>query len=158
MAHDFGTELWTLKRVRVLIERLYGVRFSEVRAGRLLGAMGFSSLKPERRAIERDETAVLKWKRKTWPALKKRCRPAPSDRLHRRIGLVRTPHPGAHLGAQRANVRGAVPLQLEARLGHRRADTAQHKSRIVRENLDSTHGAVPMALLPGYAPDLNPVE
>lgn len=30
MAHDFGIELWTLKRVRVLIERLYGVRFSGV--------------------------------------------------------------------------------------------------------------------------------
>ncbi|MCO5123478.1 MAG: winged helix-turn-helix domain-containing protein [Rhizobacter sp.] len=70
MAHDFGTELWTLKRVRVLIERLYGVRFSQVHVWRLLGAMGFSSQKPERRAIERDETAVLKWKRKTWPALK----------------------------------------------------------------------------------------
>ena len=43
MAHDFGTELWTLKRVRALIERLYGVRFSEVHVWRLLGAMGFSN-------------------------------------------------------------------------------------------------------------------
>jgi transposase len=71
IAHGFGTELWTLKRVRALIERLYGVRFSEVHVWRLLGAMGFSSQKPERRAIERDDLAVLEWKRKTWPALKK---------------------------------------------------------------------------------------
>ncbi len=35
---------------------------------------------------------------------------------------------------------------------------AQHRSRVVREYLDSTRGAVQMALLPGYAPDLNPVE
>lgn len=35
---------------------------------------------------------------------------------------------------------------------------AQHKIRIVREYLDSTKGAVQMALLPAYAPDLNPVE
>jgi transposase len=76
MAHDFGTELWTLKRVRVLIERLYGVRFSEVHVWRLLGAMGFSSQKPERRAIERNEAAVLAWKRKTWPALKKSVPPS----------------------------------------------------------------------------------
>jgi transposase len=76
MAHDFGTELWTLKRVRVLIERLYGVRFSEVHVWRLLGAMGLSSQKPERRAIERDDTAVLKWKRKTWPVLKKTLPPS----------------------------------------------------------------------------------
>jgi len=76
MAHDFGTELWTLKRVRALIERLYGVRFSEVHVWRLLGAMGFSSQKPERRAIERDESAVLAWKRKRWPALKKSVPPS----------------------------------------------------------------------------------
>ena len=76
MAHAFGTELWTLKRVRALIERLYGVRFSEVHVWRLLGAMGFSSQKPERRAIERNESAVLAWKRKTWPALKKSVPPS----------------------------------------------------------------------------------
>lgn len=29
-SHGFGAELWTLKRVRALIERLYGVTFSEV--------------------------------------------------------------------------------------------------------------------------------
>src|SRR5260370_39468627 len=75
IAQGFGAELWTLKRVRALIERMYGVRFSEVHVWRLLGAMGFSSQKPERRAIERDEAAVLAWKRKTWPALKKSVLP-----------------------------------------------------------------------------------
>jgi transposase len=109
MVHDFGTELWTLKRVRALIERLYGVRFSEVHVWRLLGAMGFSSQKPERRAIERDEAAVLAWKRKTWPALKKVCRRAQTDRLHRRIGSVGAAHPGAHLGPQGPHADRAVP-------------------------------------------------
>lgn len=75
MAHGFGTELWTLKRVASLIERLFGVRFSEVHVWRVLGAMGFSSQKPERRAIERDEDAVRAFKRKTWPALKKSVPP-----------------------------------------------------------------------------------
>ena len=36
MAHDFGTELWTIKRVRVLIERLDGLRFSQMHVWRLL--------------------------------------------------------------------------------------------------------------------------
>jgi transposase len=76
LAHGFGTELWTLKRVRALIERLYGVRFSEVHVWRLLGAMGFSAQRPDRRALERDEAAVLAWKRKTWPALKKSVSPS----------------------------------------------------------------------------------
>ncbi|MGF6267279.1 transposase [Paraburkholderia youngii] len=82
LAHGFGTGLWTLKRVRLVIERLYGVTFSEVHVWRLLGALGFSSQKPERRAIARNEEAVLTWKRQIWPALKKVCRPGTTDRLH----------------------------------------------------------------------------
>ena len=71
-AHGFGTELWTLKRVGVLITRMYGVEFGQTQIWRLLGALGFSSQKPERRAIERDEDAVRHWKRRTWPRLKKK--------------------------------------------------------------------------------------
>ena len=70
--HGFGTELWTLKRVGVLIERLYGVKFGQTQIWRILGALGFSAQKPERRAIERDEDGVQTWQRKTWPALKKK--------------------------------------------------------------------------------------
>jgi transposase len=33
-----------------------------------------------------------------------------------------------------------------------------HRSRLVREYLDSTDGEIHMAFLPPYAPDLNPVE
>ena len=35
---------------------------------------------------------------------------------------------------------------------------AQHRSRIVRDYLDSTQGTLQMALLPAYSPELNPVE
>lgn len=71
-AHGFGTELWTLKRIRQVIQRLFGVRHSDVHVWRLLGQLGFSSQKPEKRAVERDEDAVRAWKRRTWPALKKK--------------------------------------------------------------------------------------
>jgi transposase len=70
--HGFGTELWTLKRVGVVIERMHGVRFSQAHVWRVLASLGFSSQKPEKRAIERDEDAVGNWKRSTWPALKKK--------------------------------------------------------------------------------------
>jgi transposase len=70
--HGFGTELWTLKRVQLLIERKFGVSYSEVHVWRILGMLGFSSQKPERRAIERDAGGVDEFKRKTWPALKKK--------------------------------------------------------------------------------------
>jgi transposase len=71
-AHGFGTELWTLKRVRKIIQRVFGVRHSEVHVWRLLGQLGFSSQKPEKRALERDEGAIRAWKRRTWPTLKKK--------------------------------------------------------------------------------------
>jgi len=70
--HGFGTELWTLKRVGVLIKRQYGVKLGQTQIWRILGRLGFSVQKPERRAIERDEEAVQTWKRKTWPGLKKK--------------------------------------------------------------------------------------
>lgn len=71
VAHGFATELWTLARVGTLIQRLYGRRYSEVQVWRILGAMGWSSQRPSRRALERDEQAIREWKRKRWPALKK---------------------------------------------------------------------------------------
>lgn len=71
-AHGFGTPLWTLKRVRIFIEREFGVRYSEVHVWRLLGQMGFSSQRPDKRALERDDAAIEHWKKRTWPGLKKK--------------------------------------------------------------------------------------
>ena len=70
-AHGFATPLWTLKRVRLLIEREFGVRYSEVHVWRLLGQLGLSNQKPDRRALERDDAAIEHWRKRTWPALKK---------------------------------------------------------------------------------------
>lgn len=70
--HGFGTELWTLKRVGTLIERMHGVRFGQTQVWRILGSLGFSPQKPEKQAIERDEDAVRYWKQRTWPRLKKK--------------------------------------------------------------------------------------
>lgn len=70
--HGFGTELWTIKRIGVLVERQWGVKFSQTHIWRILGALGFSAQKPDKRAIERDEDAVQTWRRKTWPGLKKK--------------------------------------------------------------------------------------
>lgn len=70
-AHGFATPLWTLKRVRLLIEREFGVRYSEVHVWRLLGQLGLSNQKPDRRALERDAAAIEHWRKHTWPALKK---------------------------------------------------------------------------------------
>ena len=70
--HGFGTDLWTLKRVGSVIKRLHGVQFGQTQIWRILGTLGFSAQKPEKRAIERNEEGVRQWKRRTWPGLKKK--------------------------------------------------------------------------------------
>ena len=72
VAHGYKTALWTLPRVAHLIKDLTGVEYHPGHVWRLLGASGFSCQRPERRAVERDEQAIRKWKRVEWPALKKR--------------------------------------------------------------------------------------
>lgn len=71
MANGYATDLWTLKRVRLLIQKRFGIQYSDVNVWRILGALGFSSQKPEKRALERSEEAVRHWK-KRWPGLKKK--------------------------------------------------------------------------------------
>jgi transposase len=71
LASGFPTELWTIKRVRTVVKREFGLAYSHTGCWRLLRALGFTPQKPERRAIQRDEEAIVQWKKKRWPALKK---------------------------------------------------------------------------------------
>ncbi|HMP08211.1 MAG TPA: IS630 family transposase [Lacipirellulaceae bacterium] len=71
-AQGYKTALWTLPRVAALIKDLTGVEYHPGHVWRLLGASGFSCQRPERRAIERDDQAIARWRREVWPALKKR--------------------------------------------------------------------------------------
>ena len=68
-AHGYKTDLWTLPRVAALIEDLTGVEYHPGHVWRLLGASGCSCQRPERRAVERNEKAIRRWKRVEWPAL-----------------------------------------------------------------------------------------
>jgi len=71
-SEGYRTDLWTLPRVTVLIKKLTGVVYHPGHVWRVLGSMGFSCQRPERRAIERDDKQVRAWRRNKWPALKKR--------------------------------------------------------------------------------------
>jgi len=71
IAQGFATELWTLPRVAKLIRERFGVRYSTGHMWHLLRRLGFSCQKPARRATQRDEAAIQRWKTKRWPALKK---------------------------------------------------------------------------------------
>ncbi len=71
-AEGYGTELCTLERVAQTIERHFGVHYSLAGVWLLLGRLGWSCQKPERQARERNETEIERWRRVTWPRLRKR--------------------------------------------------------------------------------------
>ncbi len=70
-AYGFRGKVWTCARVAELIRRQFGVRYHPAHVSRLVRALGFSLQKPERRAYQRDEEAIRRFKEKRWPELKK---------------------------------------------------------------------------------------
>ena len=77
----YPTELWTLPRIGKLIAQRFGVEYSTGHLWHLLRRLGFSCQKPEKRATQRNEGEIVRWKRHTWPALKKKpnAKGAPSS-------------------------------------------------------------------------------
>lgn len=70
-AHGFSSPIWTTQRVADLIWRRFHIRYDRDHVCRLLHRFGWSWQKPARRARERDEAAIQRWVKHTWPRLKK---------------------------------------------------------------------------------------
>lgn len=77
-AAGWSTDLWTLPRVAELIQDLTGVRYHPGHVWRVLRGMGWSLQRPTTRARERDEEAILVWKKDEWSRVKKT--PVPEGR------------------------------------------------------------------------------
>jgi len=69
--HGYPTELWTCPRVVALIQKTFAVRYDPSGVWHLLTRLNWSAQKPERRARERDEEAIRRWRKKDWPRIKK---------------------------------------------------------------------------------------
>lgn len=67
----YATEFWTLPRVAEVIERVTATRYHPGHVWRVLRKLGWSRQKPTTRARERDEAAIERWVKTTWPAVKK---------------------------------------------------------------------------------------
>lgn len=80
-ALGYQTPLWTCPRVAHLIQQEFGVRYHEGHVWKILVSLGWSPQRPVGRARERNEAAIRTWKRRTWPAIKKKPAPkgAPSS-------------------------------------------------------------------------------
>ena len=71
-ANGFATDLWTLDRVAQVVQRVTGVRLARASTWRLLvGRLGWSLQRPERKARERDEEAIARWVAYEWPRIKR---------------------------------------------------------------------------------------
>jgi transposase len=74
-AYGFRGELWTRSRVAAIIRLEFGVSYHPRHVGRLLNVIRWSPQKPARRARQRDEAAIARWREDTWPAIKGGRRP-----------------------------------------------------------------------------------
>ena len=71
-ALGYETSLWTAWRVVDLIERECGIKYHSGHVWKILRNLGWSCQRPTGRALERDEDAIRRWKKKRWPELKKK--------------------------------------------------------------------------------------
>lgn len=71
IARGYSTDIWTTKRIADLIAEEFGVRYHRDHVGRLLHRLKWSCQKPDRRALERDEERIERWKREEWARIKK---------------------------------------------------------------------------------------
>jgi transposase len=71
-AQGYETNLWTLSRIARVVERHFGVRYHPGHVWKLLGQLGWSCQRPEKRARERNEAAVRRWLKHRLPQIKKK--------------------------------------------------------------------------------------
>jgi transposase len=102
-AYGFRGQVWTCARIAKVIEEEFGVSYHKGHVGRLLAELRWTPQVPIRRALQRDEGAIHRWRAEVWPELLRRAR------RERRVlvfedesgfyllpGLVRTYAPEAH--------------------------------------------------------------
>jgi len=67
-------QCWTLARITELVRRRFKVQYTLAGMDVLLHRLGWSVQVPARRAAERDEAAIARWREEAWPVVKRRRR------------------------------------------------------------------------------------
>lgn len=73
-AYGFRGEVWTCARIARVIAEEFGARYHKDHVGRLLRELHWTPQVPIRRAIQRDEDAIRRWRDEVWPELRRRAR------------------------------------------------------------------------------------
>src|SRR5262245_2298197 len=73
-AYGVRGQVWTCARVARAIEEEFGVRSHQDHVGRLLRDLRWTPQQPIKRAIQRDQEAIRRWRDETRPELRQRAR------------------------------------------------------------------------------------
>jgi transposase len=73
-AYGFRGQVWTCARIALVIREEFGVRYHKGHVARLLAGLHWTPQMPIRRAIQRDEQAIQRWRTEIWPELLRRAR------------------------------------------------------------------------------------
>jgi len=73
-AYGFRGDVWTCGRIARVIDEEFGVRYHKGHVGRLLQELRWTPQMPIRRAAQRDEPAIRRWRDEVWPELRRRAR------------------------------------------------------------------------------------
>jgi transposase len=81
-ANGYPNDVWTLRRVAEVIERVSGVSYHPAHVWSILcHELRWSWQRPARRANERNDKAIQQWVNTCWPRLKKGQAPERTDRV-----------------------------------------------------------------------------
>src|ERR1051325_940324 len=73
-AYGFRGEVWTCARIALVIHEELGVLYHKDHVSRLLKELQWTPQVPIRRAIQRDEGAIQRWRERDWPRLQRQAR------------------------------------------------------------------------------------
>jgi transposase len=73
-AYGFRGEVWTCARIARVVEEEFGVHYHRGHVGRLLRELHWTPQVPIRRALQRDEPAIARWRVEVWPQLQRQAR------------------------------------------------------------------------------------
>ena len=73
-AYGFRGDVWTCARIARVIDEEFGVHYHKDHVGRLLKELWWTPQIPIKRAIQRDEEAIERWRVEVWPELLERAR------------------------------------------------------------------------------------
>lgn len=71
LAYGFSSGVWTSPMIRRVIEEEFAVRYHPGHVRKVLAALGFSVQRPRRQLAQADPAAQDRWRRYTYPRLKK---------------------------------------------------------------------------------------